>query len=78
MLERLFPDETNRPPESAVDKCPCCHTPLSPGKPVGHWDGDRTAGFLYAAECPGCEKRLVGTGKAGGEPPEEVTWTKAE
>jgi len=61
----------------AKDECPFCHNSLSPGKPVGHWDGDKTTGFLYTAKCEGCGTQLVGTGKAGGEPPEVVIWMKS-
>jgi hypothetical protein len=75
MIEHLSPDEKNRWSGFAVDECPLCHTRLSPDEPAGHWDGDRP-GFLYAAECPGCRKKLIGTGKAGGESPEVVTWTE--
>jgi hypothetical protein len=77
--------ESNEPTEDrqsslafAVDQCPFCDLPLSPGKPIGHWDGDGTAGFLYVADCKGCGRNLVGTGKAAGESPEVVIWTKAE
>jgi hypothetical protein len=61
-----LPEDKNRlPPAFAVDQCPVCHAPVSPGKPAGHWDGDACAGFLYTAECQGCGASLVGTGKQG-------------
>jgi hypothetical protein len=61
-----------------VDECPYCRTPVVTGEPVGHWDGDGVAGFLYAAKCNGCGVDLVGTGKAGGEIPEVIVWSSAE
>ena len=61
-----------------VDECPYCRTPVVAGEPVGHWDGQGTAGFLYAAKCKGCDVDLVGTGRAGGETPEVIVWSSAE
>jgi hypothetical protein len=78
MREPNAPVDKDRLPSTfAVDECPFCHTPVSPGKPVGHWDGRGTAGFLYAAKCEGCGTDLVGTGRTGAESPEVVIWTKA-
>jgi len=65
-------------PGFAIDHCPCCHTPLCGGDPVWHWDGDATtAGYVYAVKCKTCSVDLVGTGRANGESPEQIIWSKA-
>jgi hypothetical protein len=61
----------------AINRCPCCNAPISPGEPVDHYEGD-PPGFVYSARCEGCGATLVGTGRPRGEAPEEIYWIKAE
>jgi hypothetical protein len=52
---------------------------LDGGEPVGHWNGGpRVAGFLYSVTCGGCGTRLVGTGRAGGAPPDVIVWRRLD
>ncbi len=51
--------------------------PVSCVEAVGHWDGKETAGILYTGTCEECGIGLVGTGRAGAEAPEMITWSRA-